>query len=317
MKETVTIFFTVDNNYAPYLAVAVNSIVKNSSPERKYRIVVIEDNITEENKAKIRSLIGDNFSIEFTPMSRGLDAISDRMGNRLRCDYFTLTIYYRLFIAEMYPELDKAVYIDSDVVVLGDIAQLYDTDIGDNIIGACSDKSVVGVPELCYYMEEGVGVPRDEYINSGVLLMNLKAQRECRFEEHFLGLLGAYSFDTIAPDQDYINATCNGRIFYLDESWDTMPSEGIPEDTKANLVHYNLFSKPWCYDGVQYGGEFWKYAYDSGFFKELCEFKKNYTEDKMRSDASCLKLLVERGSKIPNGKVTFKKMHDSGVKIRL
>ncbi|MBO5316662.1 MAG: glycosyltransferase family 8 protein [Clostridia bacterium] len=317
MKEPVTVFFTVDNNYAPYLAVAVNSIVKNSSSERKYRIIVLEEDISEENKAKISALLPKNFTIEFSLMSRGLDKISDRMGNRLRCDYFTLTIYYRLFIAEMYPEIEKAVYIDSDVVLLGDIGELYDTDIGEKLIGACRDSSVAGVPELCYYMEEGVGVPRNEYVNSGVLLMNLAALRKCRFEEHFLTLLSTYSFDTIAPDQDYINAICNGKIYYLDEKWDTMPNEGYAENTEAGLIHYNLFSKPWCYDGVQYGGEFWKYAYDSGFFEELCNFKKGYTEDKKRSDSSCLQLLIKRGGEIPKQEVTFKKMNEMGKKIRI
>ena len=317
MKETVTVFFTVDNNYAPYLAVAINSIVKNSSADRKYRIIVLEEDITKENKSKIEALIPENFSLEFSPMSRGLDAIGDRMGNRLRCDYFTLTIYYRLFIAEMYPELDKAVYIDSDTVLLGDIAELYDTEIGDNLIGACRDESVAGVAELCYYMEEGVGVPRDKYINSGVLVMNLKAQREHCLGEHFLALLQKYAFDTIAPDQDYINATCNGRIFYLDEAWDTMPRENCTDGKTAKLIHYNLFSKPWCYDGIQYGGEFWKYAYSSGFFGSLCEFKSSYTDEKKKSDAECLKLLIKRGAEIPKGDVTFKKICDSGVKIRL
>ncbi|MBQ8321311.1 MAG: glycosyltransferase family 8 protein [Clostridia bacterium] len=316
-KNEVVIFFTIDDNYAPYLAVALNSAIKNSSPCHSYRAIVLHEGVSEENIKRIKALEEDNFRIEFIPMSRGLDAICDRMGNRLRCDYFTLTIYFRLFIAEMYPELDRAVYIDSDVVLLSDIADLYDTEIGDNLIGACQDSSVVGVPELCYYMEEGVGVARDKYINSGVLLMNLKEMRVCRFEEHFLNLLTSYSFDTIAPDQDYLNAICADRIYYLDGAWDTMPCESEPEREDARLIHYNLFSKPWCYDGVQYGGEFWHYAMDSGYFLELIEFKKNYTDDKKEQDKKCLELLIKRGSEIPKGDVTFKKMREAGVKIRL
>ena len=56
------------------------------------------------------------------------------------------------------------------------------------------------------YMEEAVGVSRYEYINSGVLLMNLNKLREKEFDKHFLNLLNTYHFDCIAPDQDYINA---------------------------------------------------------------------------------------------------------------
>ena len=44
--------------------------------------------------------------------------ITDRIENRLRSDYFTMTIYFRIFIPDMYPEYDKAIYIDSDIVVM-------------------------------------------------------------------------------------------------------------------------------------------------------------------------------------------------------
>ena len=316
-QNEVVIFFTIDDNYAPYLAVALNSAIKNSSPSRGYRAIVLHEGVSEENIKRIKALEEDNFRIEFTPMSRGLEAICDRMGNRLRCDYFTLTIYFRLFIAEMYPELKRAVYIDSDVVLLSDIADLYDTEIGENLIGACRDSSVAGVPELCYYMEEGIGVKPEKYINSGVLLMNLEQMRRGRFEEHFLTLLTTYAFDTIAPDQDYLNAICADRIYYLDEAWDTMPRDDEPARDDARLVHYNLFSKPWCYDGIQYGGEFWQYAMDSGYYLDLIEYKKGYTDEKRAQDKACLELLIKRGSEIPKGEVTFKKMREAGVKIKL
>lgn len=80
---------------------------------------------------------------------------------------------------------------------------------------------------------------------------------------------------------------------------------------------YNLFSKPWCYDGIQYGEEFWKYAEDSGYLDEIKAYKAAYTEEKKKADSECLELLVRRGSEIPDNEVTFKKLFDAGVKIRL
>jgi len=145
----------------------------------------------------------------------------------------------------MFPEYDKGIYIDSDIVVPGDISELYNIELGDNLIGACSDKSVVDVPELARYMEEAVGVSRYEYINSGVLLMNLKEMRKKEFSKKFLNLLNTYHFDCIAPDQDYLNAMCNGKILYLDEAWDAMPTEGKEPLDNPKLIHYNLFQKPW------------------------------------------------------------------------
>ena len=278
---------------------------------------MLYQDLCEETRRRLGALATENFAVDFTPMGRGLETITDRMSNRLRCDYFTLTIYFRLLIPVMFPEYDKGIYIDSDVVLTGDLAELYDTDIGDNFIGACADRSVSDVPELADYMEKAVGVDRRSYVNSGVLLMNLKKLREAEIDRHFLSLLNTYHFDCIAPDQDYLNAMCSGKIHYLDECWDTMPNDRRPPLEGAKLVHYNLFSKPWCYDGVQYAEIFWKYAQNCGYLPEILDFKQGYSDAQKESDAKCLELLIKRGAMIAESDVTFRKEHEKGVKIRL
>lgn len=317
MNREIPIFFTIDDGYAPFLAVALNSAIKNSNPQRRYNAIVLYQALNETNIAKLKSLETENFKISLTPIKANFDALDDRMSNRLRCDYFTLTIYFRLFIPVMFPQYDKGIYIDSDVVLTSDIAELYDIEIGDNLIGACNDLSIADIPPLVAYTENAVGVNKHEYINSGVLLMNLNQMREVDLEGHFLNLLNTYHFDSIAPDQDYLNAMCNGKIYYLDESWDAMPNDAKPPLAHTKLIHYNLFSKPWCYDGIQYGEEFWKYAEDSGYLDEIKAYKATYTEEKKKADSECLELLVRRGSEIPDNEVTFKKLFDAGVKIRL
>lgn len=317
MKNEIPIFFTVDDNYAPFLAVALNSAIKNSSADRRYRAIILHQGLNGQNTARLSSLATDNFKIDIAPITANMSALDDRMSNRLRCDYFTLTIYFRLFIPSLFPELDKCIYIDSDVVLTGDIAELFDTDIGDALIGACNDTSIADIPPLVAYTENAVGVNAKEYINSGVLLMNLKGMRECGFKEHFLKLLSTYHFDSIAPDQDYINAICSGKIFYLSTAWDTMPNDAKPPQKDHKLIHYNLFSKPWCYDGIQYSDIFWGYAEDSGYIDEIRAHKKAYTEDKKRADRECLELLIKRGTEIPEQDITFKKLSERGIKIRL
>ncbi len=317
MNREIPIFFTIDDGYAPFLAVALNSAIKNANPDRKYRAIVLHQDLCETNIAKLQSLQTDNFKIELTPMKANFEALDDRMSNRLRCDYFTLTIYFRLFIPAMFPQYDKGIYIDSDVVLTDDIAKLFDIDIGDNYIGACNDLSIADIPPLVAYTENAVGVKAKEYINSGVLLMNLKKLRENDLEGHFLNLLSTYHFDSIAPDQDYLNAMCNGNIYYLDEAWDAMPNDAKPQLEKTHLIHYNLFSKPWCYDGVQYEKEFWEYAEDSGYIDEIKAYKAAYTDEKKKADSECLELLVKRGTEISENEITFKKLNQKGVKIRL
>ncbi len=317
MNKTIPVFFTIDDGYAPFLAVALSSAVKNSSKNRKYRAIILHENLSEENSKKLLSLSADNFEVVLMPMRKSFDALDDRMSNRLRCDYFTLTIYFRLFIPQMFPQYDKGIYIDSDVVITDDIAKLFDIDIGDNYIGACRDLSIADVPPLVAYTENAVGADKGGYINSGVLLMNLKKMRDDGFEEHFLHLLNTYHFDSIAPDQDYINAICKGKIHYLDEEWDAMPNESKAPLKHPRLIHYNLFSKPWCYDGIQYGEVFWQYAEDSGFIDEIKKYKENYGDEKKNADSKCLELLVKRGEEIQKNEITFKNLSEKGERIRL
>lgn len=317
MNREIPIFFTIDDSYAPFLAVALNSAIKNSDPQRNYKAIVLYQDLGADNISRLQSLQTENFKIELMPIRANMEALDDRMSNRLRCDYFTLTIYFRLFIPSMFPQYDKGIYIDSDVVLTDDIAKLFDIDIGENYIGACNDLSIADIPPLVAYTEKAVGVNAKEYINSGVLLMNLKKMRDDDLEGHFLALLNKYHFDSIAPDQDYLNAMCNGKIYYLEEKWDTMPNDAKPMLTETSLIHYNLFSKPWCYDGIQYEEQFWNYAQDCGFIDEIREFKASYSEDKKKADSECLELLIRRGMEIPENDITFKKMNEKGVRIRL
>lgn len=316
-NKEIPVFFTVDDGYVPFLSVALSSMINNSNIENNYKAIIIHQELSDENKKRLRSLAKEHFKVEFAPMKDSLEEITDRMSNRIRCDYFTLTIYFRLFIAKMFPMYDKGIYIDSDVVVNSDIAELFRVDIGENLLGGCSDLSVANVPVFTEYMEKAVGVKSEEYINSGVLLLNMKALREEEFDAHFLRLLTTYHFDSIAPDQDYINAICNGRIFYLDATWNTMPREDIPEDEGAKLVHYNLFTKPWCYEGLHYEKLFWDYAKYSGYYEDLRAYKDGFDEEKLKYDAVCLERLLSRGASIPEDEITFRKIAEKGEKIRL
>ena len=319
MKENkqIPIFFTIDNQYAPYASCAITSIIENSSKEYEYKIYILHNGLNEKNIRRLSSLKKENFDIIFREMKEGMELITDRVENRLRCDYFTLTIYFRLFIADIFEEYDKGIYIDSDIVVPGDISELYNYELGDNLIGASTDNSIQGVPQLTKYVEQAVGVNRLQYINSGVLLMNLKKFRDVKFSQKFLTLLNTYHFDSIAPDQDYLNAMCNGKILYLNEEWDAMPAEGKEELKNPKLIHYNLFQKPWCYDNIQYEDVFWKYAKKTDYYDDILEFKKNYSDEKKKSDMECLGTLVSKGDTLPDNDITFRKMFEQGKDIRV
>lgn len=318
-QELIPIFFTIDDGYAPYLHVALISLIKNASKDRRYKIIVVYQELNEENRNNLAKLVEDypNFEMEFKFMKQSLDMITDRIENRLRSDYFTMTIYFRIFIPDMYPEYDKAIYIDSDIIVPGDISELYDTDMHDNLIGVVTDGSVNDVPELQRYMTESLGLKLGDYFNSGMLLMNMKELRNVHLAEHFLYLLNKYHFDCVAPDQDYLNSMCYGKIEYLDSCWDAMPNRNKPEIENPKIIHYNLFDKPWCYDDIQYQDYFWEYAKQSVYYDKIKAYKAAYTDKQKEDDHAHLLDLFRRAGTNADTEVTFKKVLESGEKVRL
>lgn len=305
-NEIVPIFFTIDDSYAPLLCVALRSLIDNADRSRKYKITVLHSELSAENLGNIRAMACEGFEIDTKEMAASLEGIEDREGNRLRCDYFTATIYYRLFLSEMYPEYDKAIYIDSDVVVPGNIAEMYDIDLGDKLVAACPDYSIQEIPELMSYVTKAIGVGSGiEYMNSGILLMNLREMRRLNFLKHFLSVLNKYQFKSVAPDQDYLNAICMKRKMYLDEKWDAMPNPNNEPMADPSIIHYNLFQKPWMYDDIQYADYFWHYAEKTPYAQYLRDYKASYSDEQKKHDAESLGLLVRTAAILADEELTF------------
>lgn len=316
-KITIPIFYAIDDGYAKFVAVSIKSLIMNANNNYNYDINVIYENLSEENAKKLKSLETDNVKIILTEMNQNLSMITDKLGNRLREYTFTLTIFFRLFIPVMFPKYDKCIYIDADTVIPGDISRLYNEDLGNNYLGCIVDKSTIDNEILASYFEEVVGIPRDKYINSGVLLMNSKKLRELKIDEKFLDLYTKYGFDVIAPDQDYINSMCYGHIKYLSDIYDAMPNPNNKEVENPVIIHYNLFLKPWQYENVQYYDYFWKYAKFTPYYDEILEIKNSYTDEDRKKDSEWMDLMVSRAESLVGTKSTLKNVFESGKETRL
>lgn len=316
-KVTIPIFYAIDDGYSKFVAVSIKSLIMNANNNYNYDINVIYENLSEENAKKLKSLETDNVKIILTEMNQNLSMITDKLGNRLREYTFTLTIFFRLFIPVMFPNYDKCIYIDADTVIPGDISRLYNEDLGNNYLGCIVDKSTIDNEILASYFEEVVGIPRDKYINSGVLLMNSKKLRELKIDEKFLDLYTKYGFDVIAPDQDYINSMCYGHIKYLSDIYDAMPNPNNKEVENPVIIHYNLFLKPWQYEKVQYYDYFWKYAKFTPYYDEILEIKNSYTDEDRKKDSEWMDLMVSRAESLVGTQNTLKNVFESGKETRL
>jgi hypothetical protein len=94
-------------------------------------------------------------------------------------------------------------------------------------------------------------------------------------ERKFVYLLQTYHFETVCPDQDYLNVLCRDKVLYLDRGWNKMSIDCNYSGT-PNLVHYNMFYKPWQYKNIVYQEYFWQYAEMTAFYDELHETQRNF-----------------------------------------
>lgn len=295
--EVIPIFFAVDDGYMPCLAVTLESLIENASKNYYYSIKVLYTNINEENKRKINKYATANVSIEFVDLNYYIEKVKDKLYTR---DYYTKTTYFRLFIPNLYPQYNKAIYLDSDITVLGDISELYNIELENNLIGAAPDDVIQTTKVFQEYAEKVVGVADyRNYFNAGILLMNLDELRRFNFQDKFLYLLETIKF-TVAQDQDYLNRLCKGRVKIIDRGWDRMPiaNDDYPIDN-IKIIHYNLADKPWRYDDVRYSEYFWYYAKRTEYYEYICELKDNYTEEERFKDKEQyenLKRLAQRES---------------------
>lgn len=275
---TIPVFFSCDNNYLPFLAVALRSMIDNLDPHTQCRVHVLNDGLNESGKKRLLDMQTKQVRIELVDVRPQIAPILEKLNLR---DYYTPSIYYRLFIPTLFPQYHKAIYLDADIVVTGDITELYRTPLGERLVAAVPDAIIASHADFRLYAERAIGIPYRQYFNSGVLLMNLDQFRLQGIRERFTYLLNAYHFDTVCPDQDYLNALCYSQVLYLDRGWNKMSIDknydGLPD-----LIHYNMFFKPWQYDDIAYGEIFWEYAQKTAYAQEIQEIRNAFgVKDKL------------------------------------
>ena len=294
-KNVIPIFFAIDDGYIPFLAVSLQSLIENSKKENFYLIKILYTNISEENQRKIQKFEQENVSIEFVDLNYYIEKIKDKLYTR---DYYSKTTYFRLFIPNLYPQYTKALYLDSDIVVLEDVADLYNTNMENYLVAAAPDDVIQTIKVFQEYAEKVVGVANyRNYFNAGVLLMNLDELRKFNFQEKFLYSLDKIKF-SVAQDQDYLNRLCKGRVKIVDPNWNRMPIAREKENQgDIKLIHYNLAYKPWHFEDILYKDYFWNYAKKTEFLDTIQKIKDNYSDEERFADMEkdkALRMLAQK-----------------------
>ena len=299
-SKVVPIFLTINNQYAPYAAAVIHSLTQRVDKKRYYRVIILHDGLSWVNRIRLRSLATNNVALQFKKISSNLYLkviIKYCSRSKGAGDFFSSAVYYyRFFIPRLFPMYDKCVYIDSDTILRGDVGELYDIDLGEKVMAAMVDPKVDVIPEFREYVNKAVGVPYEDYCNSGVLVMNMKALRKMKYLTALVGIINKYNADLVAPDQDYMNVILRGKIKHLDSHWNAEPTKVLPKDVK--LVHFNLFNKPWHYKNVPQERLFWNAARGTGFYGELKRQLEAFDEEKQKADHAKIGALLEKAVKL-------------------
>lgn len=288
-KPIVPVVFAADDNYVPQLTTTVYSAMKNADPSYFYDVVVLQRNIAWDKQERLRDFFKQfpNMSLRFTNVERELSGHDLSTNNA----HISIETYYRFLIQKLLPFYDKVLYLDSDIVINGDIAKLYNTDLQGKLLGAIRDIDFLANLNVKHGKRMGYAKnvlkmknPYD-YFQAGVLVLNTKAMRERYTIRQWLTYASNPAF--IYNDQDVLNAHCEGEVLYLPWEWNVVHDCGgrvgnlfvqAPNDiydaymrsrNNPQIIHYAGFQKPWTDPDCDFASIYWRYARETPFYERL------------------------------------------------
>lgn len=276
-KNNIPIVMTSSDYFVPYAAAALLSIVRESSVENNYDIIFLYSFISDRSKTILEQTVKgrSNFAIRFfcvSPILKKYKFISN--------NHVSVETFYRLFVQKIFFQYNKIIYIDSDVIVKSDLAKLYFTNIGNNLLGATVDPDWISqyngaIPKVKINCKKKLKLKNPYlYFQAGVLVFNIEEMVKTFNEEELARFASSSEF--IYVDQDVLNSCCQGRVFFFDMSWNVMTSCGgqrtknisiyapkyiVEQYEKARkspqVIHYAGYIKPWNDPTEDFACEFW------------------------------------------------------------
>lgn len=248
----VHVLLCANANYLQHVAVCLASLLANNAA-LFFDIVFVGRAGEVIDEAKLRKSLArfpnQRLTVKaFTPPPERLLPLNARA-------HYSLDTWTRLWVADFFPpEADRVLYLDGDIVVIGEIASLWYADLGGALLGAVDiPGSQAGIIRHGMRAEDG-------YFNAGVLLIDLAQWRETHAMDEALDYVSAHPERVPDVDQDALNACFHGRRKRLAYKWNVIwpyfrepPTVGLPMAEvevirkEARIVHFNGASKPWSY----------------------------------------------------------------------
>ncbi|QQA45094.1 DUF4422 domain-containing protein [Pelagovum pacificum] len=283
--EHVNVAFSADPNYLPHAAAMVRSLAEHADPARRYNLFFLEADNDPATLETFSAMLAPWPNVTLTMIPVG-DRFATAYGSKTRAVAGqTNASYNRFLLFDLLPGLDRLLYLDVDMILRGDVARIFDAELGGAPLGAVRDHLMTRVltgpapttapeaPELGTYLRETVRLDEDgirDYFNAGLLLLNfaamdVKATGAALLEE-------ARSTRYLFRDQDILNRHFAGQVRLLPAEFNVLNTRdslysAVPDALRAEamaakadplLVHYaDRACKPWLEEDVLWGDLYW------------------------------------------------------------
>ncbi|MDR3125371.1 MAG: glycosyltransferase family 8 protein [Endomicrobium sp.] len=251
--KEINIAFCFDENFWTYASVTIISLLEVSKNQSNYNIYCIVSNTINNT---IENILESNFkqyssfsSIKFIKVANHLDNIKSTKKS----------LYYRLLLPSVLPNIDRIIYTDIDLIFNSDLQDLYSLDLTNNYVAAVKDACKSNEKNYLWQKYGIYPIAKNEhYINSGVLLLNLRKLKSDNMDKSWIQLAEKESFPF--HDQDIINLTCKGKITFL-------PTEYNFSVDNAKIIHFAGSNKPWIFskNNLKFTELWWFYAHKTPF----------------------------------------------------
>lgn len=292
-QNNVAVAVSCNEYYMPILGVMLSSLLENRSSVNNYDILVLRNKPEFDSEGAVRNIKMLKKLVKGYPNAsiRFID-ISGLLGSKeffVRGN-FTPETYFRLYLPQVLRNYEKALYLDADMVVCRDVAELFYTDLEGALLGAVRDPIISGSNKSKLYNKhddmEKLGIKNIyDYFQAGVLLIDLKKISENGLCERMIEYAATHDCDLV--DQDVLNLFCQGRVKFIDNKWNVdvnsiamkvvpyAPAEMWKEYQKnrdgAYIYHFAGADKPWNNPMLDKADIFWEAARKTMWYEIILE----------------------------------------------
>jgi len=253
-----------NENYAPGLLVTVASLLTSIAPDAKLTIHFLNGGVSRSTMERLERMcisLHDHCTLVDIPLDESLFAGANLgPGN-------SYMAYARLKMGSLI-QASKVIYVDSDMVLLKDLAELWNYPMRGECALVCSDKKIKVIGDDCpiQLSESEKKIP---YFNTGLLVVDLISWRSGGYEERSINIAKNYKCDLW--DQTILNYVLKNKVLFLDREWN-WPYADVTSNGEIQKWNYHFSDKqkPWTYFGSNIKHKVWRYYYKKyigGIFK--------------------------------------------------